>query len=101
MLIPQSNLYHVVKVTWRDATGEHDGGEERIHVSRQCDNQCAHYDPGESDEWSASEHGPCMNLVYPAGPGLFCSSHQTQAEFNADCHRAHTPVLVLVEGGAA
>lgn len=102
MSATQSTTHRVVKITWIDATGEHDGGEERVHVSRSCLN-CDSFAPNPSEEWDAEADGPCMNLCSAAkhaDDGAYCPDHQTKAEFEAGRHRPSMPVLTLV-GGAA
>ncbi|MDQ0590995.1 hypothetical protein [Variovorax paradoxus] len=101
---PQKKMYHIARVTWTDNTGTHDGGEVRVHVSRNCSNCSA--DGLKDREWlengGVDEYGRCMNLYPAADDGgtanQWCDDHQTATEFEAGIHRADRPVLTLVGG---
>jgi hypothetical protein len=90
--------HHVLTWWLEGANGERSATvTENLHVSRSCDN-CDHYRPNiVDDEWDAGEFGPCMNLAWPAGPALYCTDHQTTAEFAANVHRIDRPALTLVK----
>ncbi len=104
----KSKTHHVVLITYIDASGEHDGGEGRVHKSRTCGN-CAHDGLRDAD-WAADggveKFGRCLNLC-SAGDATdevnrWCDEHQSGREFEAGLHRPHRPVFsVVIKGGAA
>lgn len=102
-----SRTHRVVRITYIDATGEHDGGEARVHVSRCCDNCSSDglKDHAWQEDGGVEEFGRCMNMRPAADDAdranQWCDDHQTSAEFEAGVHRPHVPVFAVVEGGAA
>ena len=98
-----SETHHVMKVTWIDAAGAHDGGVVLVHKSRRCQN-CASFAPNTSEDWDAEADGPCLNLCTAAehtDDGAYCPDHQSKAEYAAGLHRAHVPMFGVIAGGAA
>lgn len=107
MSVAKTKTHRIVRITYIDAAGEHDGGEARVHVSRCCDNCSA--DGLNDHEWrgggGVEKFGRCMNLCWAGGDAdkanQWCDDHQTAAEFEANIHRPHVPVFTVVQGGAA
>mgnify|MGYP003621555998 CR=1 FL=1 len=100
-----TKTHRILKITYTDAAGTHDGGTTLVHASRNCEN-CAH-DGLQNAEWQLddgiAQFGRCMNLCGAADSddpaARWCDSHQSAREWHADRHCADRPVLALVPGG--